>query len=813
MNDGSTDDKKVTEDAELAVNDQAYSQLVENILSKLEFYFSNSMVTLFKETDNFLFESANSASSIDIQNRMFEFMNALRKQTDDIEKDFIKGLSFYLQPISDIDELPKKTHGSLDNKLSLVEQDEMDEMVTLTTISSKAAMDLQEELNHLEIRLKHLGEFNSNIFHGDALEPRQICDAFQEAISNTDFDNQNKLVLYNQFGQHVVFPLKKLYDEINELMINEGIYPEIDFSEYIHQGADADDYGSAHEEELQDEPVPPMTHPGGRRAFGTGAAYGGGGASAARVPQAGVPGGVSNEISQGSAPRGHAGPRRAFGSGAAYSGRSVSSSSEQDSNFNSTQEIPNNRMSAGFPVAQVQQNIQDYVGGAPSDTSAPSSGGSYYSHNEVVSALSDMQEETELIYGEELAFDAGKIKKAVLSSIGEKQGGAVTKRVNQVSEKTIDFIKLIFDAIIEDKNITDTIKTLLLSLQIPIIKAAMLDSEFFIDDEHPARQLLDKIAEAGVGVVNHTEAMFVEIESVVKKLLEEYTDNIESFQAAVDELTKLIEEINKKAQAQEEISQKEVKHAHAKNIVLQEIRKVTLGKELPAGIRTLVLKVWPSLMFNFYLKNGKANDEWVELLMMLDKIIDSVQPIRSKEDIEELGMSYEDVVLATQEKLKCCRKSRKIVDSVINDLRETYKKLMETKEFFEENSIEEEKESINEEFVEQKIETSESEEVSEPEETLEQIAKRKLALLPDDVQPGTWCIIYNGEDKPVRRLKLAVLLVQDATLVFVDHLGNVVIEKDAEVFADELERGLSGIIMQHSVFDHALHSALNTISA
>ena len=77
MNDEPTNNKNVTENAELSVGDQPYSQLVENILSKLEFYFSNSMETLFKQTDDFLFDSANSASSIDIQNRMFEFMNAL----------------------------------------------------------------------------------------------------------------------------------------------------------------------------------------------------------------------------------------------------------------------------------------------------------------------------------------------------------------------------------------------------------------------------------------------------------------------------------------------------------------------------------------------------------------------------------------------------------------------------------------------------------------------------------------------------------------------------------------------------------------
>jgi len=103
------------------------------------------------------------------------------------------------------------------------------------------------------------------------------------------------------------------------------------------------------------------------------------------------------------------------------------------------------------------------------------------------------------------------------------------------------------------------------------------------------------------------------------------------------------------------------------------------------------------------------------------------------------------------------------------------------------------------------------EQETESELTPEQIARQKISRLPSGVSPGAWFIVYNGEDKPVRRLKLAVIMMQEAALVFVDHLGNVVIEKDAEIFAEEIEKGLSGLIMQHSVFDHALSNALQSI--
>lgn len=808
MNSETTNEANVADNNQTQYEEMPFAQLIEEILSKLEYYFSERMVTLFKETDDFLFDSANSARSIDIQNRMFEFMNALRSEKENIEKNFIKGLSFYLQPISEIDELPKKSHPQESNKLSLIEQDAMDEMVTLTTISSKAAMDLKEELNHLEIRLKALGEYNTNIFHGDALEPRQICDAFQEAISATYFENQDKLILYKQFGQHIVFPLKKLYDEINQMLIEQGILPEIDYGEFIphgDQGADVveDDAG----EEAQSQPATPA---GPRRAFGTGAAYGGGAAAPRPVPA----GASQVPPSSGGMP---AGPRRAFGSGAAYSDRPGVQNTEI------TPGAPDGsvQMSAGFPLAQVRQSIQDFIGGMPTDSdswvAATGGSASYYSHKDVVSALSNMQVDTELDHNVRPEFNANALKRAVLNKISEKHGGTVTKRVNQISEKTIDFIKLIFDAIIDDKSITDTIKTLLLSLQIPVIKAAMIDPDFFVDDKHPARQLLDKFAEAGVGVSDHTDPIYIKLAEIVQKLLKEFKEDVTEFKVALEALTELTDKIYQEAKEREEKNQKQIKHEHARNVVLQEIRKVTLGKELPKGIRTLVLKMWPSLMFNHYLKNGKANDEWVEMLMMLDKIIESVQPVHTLEELEAIGLSYEQIIDATKEKLKRCRKSKDMVQQVVKELEETFQSILATKDLpekIEEEALVEtaaEEETGEEAVAEQPVEEAAEEVSEEVEETPEQIAKRKIDKLPAEVQAGAWFIVYNGEDKPVRRLKLAVILMQDATLVFVDHLGNVVFEKDAEVFTDELEKGLSGIIMQHSVFDHALHSALQSV--
>ncbi|MFW2374691.1 MAG: DUF1631 family protein, partial [Gammaproteobacteria bacterium] len=499
---------------------------------------------------------------------------------------------------------------------------------------------------------------------------------------------------------------------------------------------------------------------------------------------------------------------------------------------------------AGMPVSQVRESISNFVGGEPTRSDEGVSGGGaagYYTHNDVVSALSSMQSAAPMLApGAKLQFDAGAIKKAVLTSIGEKHGGVVDKRVNHVSEKTIDFIKLIFDAIIADTSITDTIKALLLSLQIPVIKAAMIDANFFVDDFHPARQLLDKLAEAGVGVSDHKDLIYIEIKKVIKKFLNDFDEDVAAFTLALEELDKLTAELATKAQQREAEAQRQLRHDHARYVVLQEIRKITLGHELPAGVHALVLKVWPSLMFNHYLQFGKANDEWIEMLMILDKIIDSVQPLANTVELAVLEMGYEDIIVAAENKLKISKRARAQLKEAMDGLRATYQELIQTPDL-------PDVEQVQEQPVREQVSLPKSQEtllpaevvmetgvfeveigasteteqpltilqpLPEPEEkgTPEIIALRKVEALPEDVKPGAWFIVYNGDGKPVRRVKLAVILIQTATLVFVDHLGNIVIEKDAEDFAEELKQDLSGIIMQHSVFDHALNSALKTIS-
>jgi hypothetical protein len=98
-------------------------------------------------------------------------------------------------------------------------------------------------------------------------------------------------------------------------------------------------------------------------------------------------------------------------------------------------------------------------------------------------------------------------------------------QVNSADGQTIDVVSMLFDFFFDDEALPAPIKVLIGRLQIPILKVAILDKEFFNQKKHPARKLLDSISRAslGWGDNNKDQAALIEkIEEVVNFLINEF---------------------------------------------------------------------------------------------------------------------------------------------------------------------------------------------------------------------------------------------------------------------------------------------------
>lgn len=451
-------------------------------------------------------------------------------------------------------------------------------------------------------------------------------------------------------------------------------------------------------------------------------------------------------------------------------------------------------------------------------------GKNYYARKDVMRALSQLQNQIVKKDKQNQQISIDEIKQSLFSEMGKQEGGIITKQVNVLDERSIDFVGMMFNAITHDPSLSSIIKNLLLSLQIPVIKVAMSDTELFQKETHPTRDVLDLISEAGKGVTEESDYIYENLENIVDGVLEDYDVDIDSFNTAADALRELINEEQSITQENEKHEQKEVMVAHARDVVVNEIKHIAGHKNIPKNVAPLITKSWPSLMVNRYIRYGTDSWPWLESVMLMKLMIKSLQPIRSNGQWRTVWSNHLTLVDTIRDELETTRQDKQAISEQVEILKSTFIDLLDAYGYklTEEDDLAPDSEeeqattvvpgagvfAINDPAEEE----SEKRHAVELEE-IARLAQEKLGQLPSNVHPGVWFEIFNGDDKIVRRLKLSVILTGVAKLVFVDRKGVMVIEKDAADFANELSKEQSRFIADHSTFEHALGQVIHSIAA
>jgi hypothetical protein len=104
-------------------------------------------------------------------------------------------------------------------------------------------------------------------------------------------------------------------------------------------------------------------------------------------------------------------------------------------------------------------------------------------------------------------------------------------------ESTIDLLSAIFDTVFRDQNISQEIRDLIRFLQIPVLKAALVDKDFFFQDSHPARRMIDLLSRMGWEQRKSPEdPLFQAMQRSVERVGRDHDLEVSAFSEAVEEL-------------------------------------------------------------------------------------------------------------------------------------------------------------------------------------------------------------------------------------------------------------------------------------
>ena len=213
-----------------------------------------------------------------------------------------------------------------------------------------------------------------------------------------------------------------------------------------------------------------------------------------------------------------------------------------------------------------------------------------------------------------------------------------------VDAMTIDIVAMLFDYVFEDANIPASVKVLLGRLQIPTLKVALLDKTFFSSKAHPARRLIDLLAEVSIGLDEadpRAGATLALVENVVDAILHEFDTDIALFERMAARVEAFAEE---QGRAEAEVVQRSARLIEAREreqiarLVGEEevTRRLMARVWVPAPVREMLLETWTGAFASVQLAEGEGSPAWQELVHTMDDLLWSVEPKSTPEDRKRL---------------------------------------------------------------------------------------------------------------------------------------------------------------------------------
>lgn len=281
-----------------------------------------------------------------------------------------------------------------------------------------------------------------------------------------------------------------------------------------------------------------------------------------------------------------------------------------------------------------------------------------------------------------------RITKNVFPEHPEDVRTQITKSLNTDKQKTlalidqdtIDIIALLFDFLHTDSHIPSVLKKLIMPLQIPLLKVALLDKTFFTEHLHPVRSLLDNIAQAAAGWSDDgdysSNSLYGHIATTVQQTVKEFKVNLYIFHELNEKFSTYLQQEQLQAEITEqrttEVTRSKEHLWQAKKQVANEIASRLKCETIPLVVRTLIKEGWKDVLLLTYLRYGPQSQQWRQHLTVADQLVWSVQPKINTEQRQKLLRLIPDLLRQLLEGLNDISYDQYRITRLIDELQECH---------------------------------------------------------------------------------------------------------------------------------------------
>ncbi|MDP3761296.1 MAG: DUF1631 family protein [Ramlibacter sp.] len=537
-----------------------------------------------------------------------------------------------------------------------------DDVMERKILSSRLALAIQEkatwELNDLRLRMQYL-EGGEELAGTDVLRPEALSQLLVEQWGGAELSAETFALIQDVIQRHILQHVPEAYKLTNEFLVGQGVMRDIDLSSRVRRGVSAPGgrKPEAHHDAAANSPDgggwsgagpgPGHGHGGGQGGSPGSAGGGGGGGGGRSGGGHGGGGAQDGRMGYGSRGMGEAGgdagmggaqggaggqPYGSQGSGQPYGDMGQGGGAggqggvhDETRLMTSSPPLARARARASGVLGQLKRLLTDRVAGFDNPPTRPSPA--------LAAALSKQAAEVQVTQAQGAAtaqdmvvYDDAAVQQVAVDL--RRRTGELKKKAETSNEKAIiEIVALMFQSILAEERIPAAVRVWFARLQMPVLRVAIGEPEFFGSLDHPARQLIDRMGSCVMGFDAATiggSALEVEIKRVVQ-VIEQYPETGRRvFQLVYDEFQKFLSRfLTDSAPTQRVVSvaqQVEQKETLAIQYTI-EMRSMLADLPVREEIREFLFKIWAEVLALSAVRNGPQHEVTLALKASASELV------------------------------------------------------------------------------------------------------------------------------------------------------------------------------------------------
>jgi len=378
-----------------------------------------------------------------------------------------------------------------------------------------------------------------------------------------------------------------------------------------------------------------------------------------------------------------------------------------------------------------------------------------------------------------------------------------------LDEDAVDLVALLFDVLLDGPQFDSNIRRKIGRMLVPYVKVAVKDRRMFLFKEHPARRLLNTVAEACEG--NHGEApqeqaLLNRVDYTIDRLVAEFNEDVAIFETLEQELRSYMAQHRKRFELAEKRAT-EAQHGRerldlARSAVAAELMQHRGERELPPVMDEFLNRHVAHHMTQVMLRDGHGSPRHEQAIQAVDRLLLAFDYAEVRSPLDELPTLPRAQFEAILSSSGCTGDSAQVA---IDSLQDALVRLSAG-----------ERAADNQTRMPEQVIIPESRAV-EPEPQLEVVAgndhlEYDAAMLDRmrKLQVGSWLQLATSADR-VEPAKVSWISPISSRLLLVNRRGIRVLVASAEELAAMAKIGKVSLREGESVFDNAMHQVADRL--